>query len=104
MSELIDRQLAIDAVCTVSCGSKWCGVSCQEVVALEELPSAADTITEKEKKEMSEDAKFQAHILSEICVYAVEHDMDPNGTVRVVANNLLAMLEICTFKNWKVGE
>lgn len=139
MCDLISRQKAIEALCQDSCGSGWCGVSCQEVVVLENLPSAQPDLCdgcdryevscvgegcgkleapkeehteertethacEKEKKAMNDDAKFQAHILSEICCYALEQDMDPDDTVRAVANNLLAMLDFCTFKNWKEGE
>lgn len=40
MRDLISRQKAIEALCKDSCGSGWCGVSCQEVVVLENLPPA----------------------------------------------------------------
>ena len=40
MNDLISRQKAIEALCKDSCGSGWCGVSCQEVVVIENLPSA----------------------------------------------------------------
>lgn len=40
MDDLISRAAAIDALCKDSCGSEWCGVSCQEVVVIENLPSA----------------------------------------------------------------
>lgn len=40
MSDLIDRQAAIDALCKVGCGSGHCGVSCDDVRAIEQLPSA----------------------------------------------------------------
>ena len=39
MSDLIDRKAAIDAICKSDCGSGFCGVPCQEVNALEALPS-----------------------------------------------------------------
>lgn len=39
-SELISRQAAIDAVCMAGCGSGHCGISCDDVKAIEMLPSA----------------------------------------------------------------
>ena len=39
MSDLISRQAAIDAICKSDCGSGFCGVPCQDVNALEALPS-----------------------------------------------------------------
>ena len=53
---------------------------------------------------MNDDAKFQSHILTEICNYAVEQGMEPDDTVRTIANNLLAMLNICTFNGWNCGK
>ena len=50
------------------------------------------------------DVEFQSHILTEICNYAVEQGMEPDDTVRTIANNLLAMLNICTFNGWGEGE
>lgn len=41
MSDLIDRQAAIYAVCAMACQElKPCGCDCSEVIALKELPSA----------------------------------------------------------------
>ena len=53
---------------------------------------------------MNEDVEFQTHIIGEICDYAVSQGMEPDDTVRTIANNLLAMLNICTFNNWGEGE
>ena len=39
MSDLISRQAAIDALCKVGCGSGYCGISCDDVKAIEQLPS-----------------------------------------------------------------
>lgn len=47
MSDSIDRQAAIDAFCEMSCGSKWCGISCIEVQTIEHVPSAQPDIAEK---------------------------------------------------------
>ena len=38
--DLISRQAAIDAVCKAGCDCGFCGVECDEVMALETLPSA----------------------------------------------------------------
>ena len=40
MTDYIDRQAAIDALCKVGCGSGYCGISCDDVKAIEQLPSA----------------------------------------------------------------
>ena len=40
MSDYIDRQAAIDALCKAGCGSGYCGVSCDDVKAIEQLQSA----------------------------------------------------------------
>ena len=50
------------------------------------------------------DAEFIANIISEICNYAIENEMEPDDTVRTIANNLLAILEISTFNNWTLPE
>ena len=39
MSDLISRQAAIDAICKAGCGSGYCGVSCDDVKAIEQLQS-----------------------------------------------------------------
>ena len=40
MDDLISRQAAIDALCKAGCGSGYCGISCDDVKAIEQLPSA----------------------------------------------------------------
>ena len=40
MHDLISRQAAIDALCKAGCGSGYCGISCDDVKAIEQLPSA----------------------------------------------------------------
>lgn len=44
MADLIDRQAAIDAICKSGCGSGYCGISCDDVKAIEQLPSAQPDI------------------------------------------------------------
>lgn len=39
MSNLIDRHAAIIALCQAGCESGYCGVSCDDVKAIESLPS-----------------------------------------------------------------
>lgn len=55
-------------------------------------------MTENENKK---DRNFLVHIISEICTYAVENGMEPNDTLKIVAENLLALLEISNFNRWK---
>ena len=50
------------------------------------------------------DYEFMAHIISEICDYAVENKMQPNTTLKTVAENILSVLEISTFNNWEPKE
>lgn len=40
------------------------------------------------------------HIISEICDYTKNNDMNPNETLKTVANNIMAICEIVTFNNW----
>ena len=45
--------------------------------------------------------EFMTHIITEICDYAVENDMEPDDTLSVIADNIKAILEISTFNGWK---
>ena len=38
MTDCIDRQAAINAICKAGCGGRYCGISCNEVKAIERLP------------------------------------------------------------------
>lgn len=49
------------------------------------------------------DVEFLSHIISEICSYAVENEMEPDDTLKTVSENILALLEISTYNNWKHG-
>jgi len=57
MSNLIDRHAAIIALCQAGCGSGYCGVSCDDVKAIENLPSPIPVLDEwrKECKEYDND-------------------------------------------------
>ena len=44
--------------------------------------------------------EFMTHIITEICDYAVENDMEPDDTLSTVADNIKAILEISTFNGW----
>lgn len=61
----------------------------------------ADFLQNIPKLSIDTDAKLMAHLLAEICGYAIENDMEPNDTIRTIANNFLALLEIATFNGWK---
>lgn len=50
------------------------------------------------------DSEFMAHVVSEICDYAVRNEMEPNDTIKTIAENLLFLLEISTFNTWKPSE
>ena len=42
--DTISRAAAIDAICNSACGSKFCGLPCDDVAALKALPSAQPEI------------------------------------------------------------
>lgn len=47
------------------------------------------------------DIEFMAQTVTSICDYAVANDMSPNETIRTVAENLLGLVEISNFDEWK---
>ena len=47
------------------------------------------------------DQKFLVEIISQICDYAVDNDMNPTDTIITVANNLLVFPKITNFDNWE---
>lgn len=49
---------------------------------------------------MSSDCDFIVKIIAEICNYAVANGMEPDDTLSTVADSILSLLEISTFKNW----
>jgi len=50
------------------------------------------------------DEKFLAHIIVEICDYAVENQMEPDDVLKKVAVDILCTLTISTYNNWKENE
>ena len=54
-----------------------------------------------ERRDFMNDEIFLLHIITEICDYAVENQMEPNDTLKTISENILAMLKISTFNNWK---
>lgn len=47
------------------------------------------------------DYKFMTDIISKICDYAVQNKMQPDVTLKTVAENILSLLELSTFNNWE---
>ena len=47
------------------------------------------------------DMKFLVHIITEICDYAIENDMEPDATLDTIADNIKAARQISTFNKWK---
>lgn len=47
------------------------------------------------------DHKFLVKIISQICDYAVDNDMNPTDTVKIIANNMLMLAKIANFDNWE---
>lgn len=50
------------------------------------------------------DIEFMTNIITEICEYAVKNDMEPDDTLRTLADNILMLLEISSFNNFKDWE
>lgn len=50
---------------------------------------------------MNNDTEFMFDIISYICDYAKENGLDPNETIKTVAGNLLVLLEIADFSDWR---
>lgn len=46
------------------------------------------------------DVEFMTHIIQEICDYAVNNEMEPDDTLKTIADNIKALLEISTFNGW----
>lgn len=47
------------------------------------------------------DAEFMTDVIAYICDYAIENELNPNETISIVAQNLLAILEISDFSEWR---
>ena len=50
------------------------------------------------------DSEFLTKIIDQICDYAVDHNYNPDETLITIAENILELTEIATFKEWKKGE
>jgi hypothetical protein len=50
------------------------------------------------------DTEFMTNIIAEICNYAVANGVEPDDALSTVADNILSLLEISTFNNWKPKE
>ena len=42
-----------------------------------------------------------AHIIKEICDYAVDNSMGPDDTLLTIADNIIKLVSISTFNGWK---
>lgn len=51
--------------------------------------------------QISKDSELMAQVISLIASYAIENEMSPNETIKTVAENMLGLLEIATFENWR---
>lgn len=54
-----------------------------------------------ENKEFREDMEFVMDVMTEIAEYAVKNQMMPDETIKTVAENMIALLEIITLNEWK---
>ena len=56
-----------------------------------------------ERQEFRDDMEFVMDIMTEIAEYAVKNQMIPDETIKTVAENMIALLEIITLNEWKGG-
>lgn len=47
------------------------------------------------------DTIFMASIIQQICDYSRKNGMSPDESIKTVAENMLALLEIATFEHWE---
>lgn len=52
-------------------------------------------------QEFRDDIEFVVDIMTEIAEYAVKNQMMPDETIKTVAENMIALLEIMTLNEWK---
>lgn len=45
--------------------------------------------------------EFMTYIISEICDFAIDNQMEPDDTLSTIADNIKALLEISTFNGWE---
>ena len=48
------------------------------------------------------DTEFLKNILVQICDYAVKNNLQPDETIEIMAESMLALLKISTFNSWNV--
>lgn len=53
------------------------------------------------EKQFNDDMEFVMDIMTEIAEYAVKNQMIPDDTIRTVAENMIALLEIVTLNDWE---
>lgn len=49
------------------------------------------------------DENFLVDVISRICNYAVKNGYEADETLKIISENILTLLEISTFNNWKEG-
>ena len=68
-------------------------------MTLEEAAKGLMFTVDSSKEDTNKDIKFMTDTISEICKYARDNGMEPDGTLRTFSENVLALLEISTFNN-----
>lgn len=62
------------------------------------INKGGDKMTEKE---LSADMKILDDIISQICNYAIDNDLEPDETIETIAENLLTLCKIASFNDWQ---
>lgn len=56
------------------------------------------------QEQFHDDMEFVMDIMTDIAEYAVKNQMMPDDTIRTVAENMIALLEIMTLNHYGSGE
>lgn len=70
-------------------------------MTLEEAAKGLMFTVDSAEEDTNKNIKFMTGIISEICKYANDNDMEPDETLRTMSENILALLEISTFNSMK---
>ena len=50
------------------------------------------------------DTELLKNVLVQICDYAVKNNLQPDETIKIIAESMMSILKISTFNEWKVKE
>lgn len=113
-SKVIDYVHEMKRMCDLyykSCADCPLGPNCgtDEITEkhIEVVQKWSDSHPEKpEKVEVNrrDDEGLITAVVTKICDYAIANNLSPDESLKIVSENILAILEIASFNNWRKGE